>query len=196
MTAKPQPLAAKQSASVCNRSSIHRSRRSNPSPHWDVLSGKSIRSNELRRYRRVDVEPLSSRILPPWKSIASIVIPAHALSHDRRMPERCLSFLSVSFSSVSFSSVIVAVARVDPAHAIPSGVIGSDGDENQWPPIDKARCSRLGAGGVRRVGRWDAEASTGGLPPRRIRSHSSFRRRCHLTAIVCRVAPSQFGFSP
>jgi hypothetical protein len=33
MTAKPQTLAAKHSETVCKRSSIHCSRRSNPSPH-------------------------------------------------------------------------------------------------------------------------------------------------------------------
>ncbi len=49
-------------------------------------SGKCSDSNELRLQTRVHFEPLSSRILPRWKSIRSIVIPAHALSHERNMP--------------------------------------------------------------------------------------------------------------
>ncbi len=44
-------------------------------------SGKFSSSNELRSRPRVDFEPLSSRILPLWKSVTTIMIPCpHANS--------------------------------------------------------------------------------------------------------------------
>ncbi len=90
MTAKPPTLAAKHTETVCNRSSIHRSRCSNPSPHRHVRSEKDIGSNDLRRHFRVDIEPLSSRILPPQKSNTTILIPSHTPTYKRKMPVLCV----------------------------------------------------------------------------------------------------------
>jgi hypothetical protein len=85
-TAKPQTLAAKHSESVCNRFSIHCSRCSNFSPKLNARRWKVRGGNELRVNLRVAFKPLSSRILPLWESITTLVIPSHAPTYKRKVP--------------------------------------------------------------------------------------------------------------